>query len=168
MQANSFSWPHYHRSIYTQTHKPKKPHSRRITPLIPYFPHPVIFQTVQQKELSAVRLWSPYTHVFRAKTVGDVLKRLRIIKSCHKIRRNSQFTEVKAIQLALDIAESGKWPLLYLYWLLLGGWLQQWRQNNLQRTHLGHCTVERYCCPGREHGCKWTAQASLTDPVVTQ
>ncbi|GAB0206584.1 hypothetical protein GRJ2_003124000 [Grus japonensis] len=47
--------------------------------------------------------------------------------------------EVKAIQLALDIAEREKWPTLYLYtnsWMVanaLWGWLQQWKRNNWQR-----------------------------------
>ncbi|GAB0206701.1 hypothetical protein GRJ2_003135700 [Grus japonensis] len=51
----------------------------------------------------------------------------------------SQFVEVKAIQLALDIAEREKWPTLYLYthsWMVanaLWGWLQQWKQSNCQR-----------------------------------
>ena len=48
----------------------------------------------------------------------------------------SQFSEVKAIQLALDVAEQERWPMLYLYtdsWMVanaLWGWLQQWEQNN--------------------------------------
>ncbi|GAB0207149.1 hypothetical protein GRJ2_003180500 [Grus japonensis] len=48
---------------------------------------------------------------------------------------SSQFAEVKAIQLALDIAEREKWPMLYLYtvsWMVanaLWGWLQQWQQS---------------------------------------
>ncbi|XP_064309328.1 ribonuclease H-like [Phalacrocorax carbo] len=51
----------------------------------------------------------------------------------------SQFAEVKAIQLALDIAEWEKWPMLYLYtdsWIVantLWEWLQQWKQSNWQR-----------------------------------
>ncbi|GAB0202604.1 hypothetical protein GRJ2_002726000 [Grus japonensis] len=50
----------------------------------------------------------------------------------------SQFAEVKAIQLALDIAEREKWPMLYLCtdsWMVanaLWGWLQQWKQSNWQ------------------------------------
>ncbi|KAK4832972.1 hypothetical protein QYF61_026798 [Mycteria americana] len=50
----------------------------------------------------------------------------------------SQFAEVKAIQLALDIAEREKWMVLYLYtdtWMVanaLWGWLQQWKQSNWQ------------------------------------
>ncbi|XP_062460231.1 ribonuclease H-like [Pezoporus occidentalis] len=52
---------------------------------------------------------------------------------------SSQFAEVKAIQLALDIAEREKWPVLYLYtdsWMVanaLWGWLLQWKQSNWQR-----------------------------------
>ncbi|GAB0208430.1 hypothetical protein GRJ2_003308700 [Grus japonensis] len=52
---------------------------------------------------------------------------------------SSQFAEVKAIQLALDIAEREKWPMLDLYtdsWMVanaLWGWLQQWKQSNWQR-----------------------------------
>ncbi|KAK4806782.1 hypothetical protein QYF61_005578 [Mycteria americana] len=52
---------------------------------------------------------------------------------------SSHFAEVKAIQLALDIAEREKWPMLYLCtdsWMVanaLWGWLQQWKQNNWQR-----------------------------------
>ncbi|GAB0189110.1 mitochondrial enolase superfamily member 1 [Grus japonensis] len=51
---------------------------------------------------------------------------------------SSQFAEVKAIQLALDIAEREKWPTLYLYtdsWMVanaLWGWLQQWKRSNWQ------------------------------------
>ena len=52
---------------------------------------------------------------------------------------SSQFAEVKAIQLALDIASGEQWPVLYLYtdsWMVanaLWGWLQQWKKNNWQR-----------------------------------
>ncbi|GAB0209980.1 hypothetical protein GRJ2_003463700 [Grus japonensis] len=52
---------------------------------------------------------------------------------------SSQFAEVKAIQLALDMAEREKWPTLYLYtdsWMVanaLWGWLQQWKLSNWQR-----------------------------------
>uniref|UniRef100_A0A8B9FPQ9 ribonuclease H n=1 Tax=Amazona collaria TaxID=241587 RepID=A0A8B9FPQ9_9PSIT len=50
---------------------------------------------------------------------------------------SSQFAEVKAIQLALDIAEREKWPVLYTdSWMVanaLWGWLQQWKQSNWQR-----------------------------------
>uniref|UniRef100_A0A8B9G813 RNase H type-1 domain-containing protein n=1 Tax=Amazona collaria TaxID=241587 RepID=A0A8B9G813_9PSIT len=48
----------------------------------------------------------------------------------------SQFAEVKAIQVALDIAEREKWPGLYTdSWMVanaLWGWLQQWKQSNWQ------------------------------------
>uniref|UniRef100_A0A803YFQ3 Uncharacterized protein n=1 Tax=Meleagris gallopavo TaxID=9103 RepID=A0A803YFQ3_MELGA len=52
---------------------------------------------------------------------------------------SSQFAEVKAVQLALDVAERERWPMLYVYtdsWMVanaLRGWLQQWEQNNWQR-----------------------------------
>ncbi|GAB0204239.1 ribonuclease H-like [Grus japonensis] len=52
---------------------------------------------------------------------------------------SSQFAEMKAIQLALDIAEREKWLMLYLYtdrWMVanaLWGWLQQWKRSNWQR-----------------------------------
>ena len=45
---------------------------------------------------------------------------------------------MKAIQLALEIAEREKWPVLYLYtdsWMVanaLRGWLQQWKKTNWQ------------------------------------
>ncbi|KAK4832259.1 hypothetical protein QYF61_021611 [Mycteria americana] len=51
---------------------------------------------------------------------------------------SSQFAEVKAIQLALAIAEREKWPVLYLCtdsWMVanaLWGWLQQWKQSTWQ------------------------------------
>ena len=47
--------------------------------------------------------------------------------------------QMKAIQLALDIAEREKWLVLYLYtdsWMVanaLWGWLQQWKKGNWQR-----------------------------------
>ena len=45
---------------------------------------------------------------------------------------------MKAIQLALEIAEREKWPVLYLStdsWMVanaLWGWLQQWKKTNWQ------------------------------------
>jgi len=51
---------------------------------------------------------------------------------------SSQFAEVKAIQLALDIASRETWPVLCLYtntWMVanaLWGWLQQWKKSNWQ------------------------------------
>ena len=68
-------------------------------------------------------VWSPTRQVVEA-TEGE--------------GESSQFAEVKAIQLALEIAEREKWPVLYLYtdsWMLanaLRGWLQQWKKTNWQ------------------------------------
>ncbi|KAJ7400470.1 hypothetical protein BTVI_105274 [Pitangus sulphuratus] len=49
---------------------------------------------------------------------------------------SSQVAKLKALQLALDIAEQEKWPTLYLYtelWIVvLWGWLNQWRKANWQ------------------------------------
>ena len=50
---------------------------------------------------------------------------------------SSQFAEVKAIQLSLDVAEREGWQMLYLYTdsrmvaNALWGWLQQWEQITL-------------------------------------
>ncbi|GAB0192637.1 hypothetical protein GRJ2_001729100 [Grus japonensis] len=63
----------------------------------------------------------------------------RVAEAAEGEGESSQFAEVKAIQLALDIAEREKWPTLYLYtdsWMVanaLWGWLQQWKRNNWQR-----------------------------------
>ncbi|RMC09938.1 hypothetical protein DUI87_12725 [Hirundo rustica rustica] len=52
---------------------------------------------------------------------------------------SSQVAELKAIQLALDIAEQEKWPRLYLYtdsWMVanaLWGWLNRWKKASWQR-----------------------------------
>ncbi|RMC03326.1 hypothetical protein DUI87_20522 [Hirundo rustica rustica] len=51
---------------------------------------------------------------------------------------SSQVAKLKAIQLALDIAEREKWPRLYLYtdsWMVanaLWGWLNRWKKANWQ------------------------------------
>ena len=51
---------------------------------------------------------------------------------------SSQSAEVKTIQLAFDIADREKWPVLCLYtysWMVanvLWGWLQQWKQSTWQ------------------------------------
>ncbi|RMC21421.1 hypothetical protein DUI87_02287 [Hirundo rustica rustica] len=51
---------------------------------------------------------------------------------------SSQLAELKAVQLALDIAEREKWPKLYLYsdlWMVanaLWGWLDRWKKANWQ------------------------------------
>ncbi|GAB0209834.1 hypothetical protein GRJ2_003449100 [Grus japonensis] len=63
----------------------------------------------------------------------------RVAEAAEGEGESSQFAEVKAIQLALDIAEREKWPMLYLCtdsWMVanaLWGWLQQWKQSNWQR-----------------------------------
>ncbi|KAM6326822.1 uncharacterized protein FN964_016516 isoform 2-T2 [Alca torda] len=63
----------------------------------------------------------------------------RVAEATEGEGESSQFAEVKAIQLALDIAEREKWPILYLYtdsWMVanaLWGWLKQWKQSNWQR-----------------------------------
>ncbi|RMC20644.1 hypothetical protein DUI87_01496 [Hirundo rustica rustica] len=52
---------------------------------------------------------------------------------------SSQLAELKAVQLALYIAEREKWPKLYLYtdsWMVanaLWGWLDRWKKANWQR-----------------------------------
>ncbi|GAB0176571.1 hypothetical protein GRJ2_000122300 [Grus japonensis] len=62
----------------------------------------------------------------------------RVAEAAEGEGESSQFAEVKAIQLALAIAEQEKWPVLYLYtdsWMVantLWGWLQQWKQRNWQ------------------------------------
>ncbi|KAK4810487.1 hypothetical protein QYF61_004267 [Mycteria americana] len=62
----------------------------------------------------------------------------QVVETAEGDGESSQFAEVKAIQLALDVAEREKWPVLYLYtdsWMVanaLWGWLQQWKQNNWQ------------------------------------
>ncbi|GAB0195073.1 hypothetical protein GRJ2_001972600 [Grus japonensis] len=60
----------------------------------------------------------------------------RVAEATEGQGESRQFAEVKAIQLALDIAEREKWPTLYLYtdsWMVasaLWGWLQQWKWSN--------------------------------------
>ncbi|GAB0193865.1 hypothetical protein GRJ2_001851800 [Grus japonensis] len=62
----------------------------------------------------------------------------RVAEAAEGQGESSQFAEVKAIQLASDIAEREKWPTLYLYidsWMVanaLWGWLQQWKRSNWQ------------------------------------
>ncbi|KAK4810791.1 hypothetical protein QYF61_008763 [Mycteria americana] len=68
-------------------------------------------------------VWSPTRQVVEA-TEGE--------------GESTQFAEVKAIQLALEIAEREKWPVLYLNtdsWMVanaLWRWLQQWKKTNWQ------------------------------------
>uniref|UniRef100_A0A493TKI9 Uncharacterized protein n=1 Tax=Anas platyrhynchos platyrhynchos TaxID=8840 RepID=A0A493TKI9_ANAPP len=63
----------------------------------------------------------------------------QVVEAMEGEGESSQYAEVKAIQLALEIAEREKWPVLYLYtdsWMVanaLWGWLQQWKQDNWQR-----------------------------------
>ncbi|KAK4810463.1 hypothetical protein QYF61_004243 [Mycteria americana] len=85
---------------------------------------------------------------------------------------SSQFAEVKAIQLALDIAEREKWPVLYLYtdsWMVANALVRvvtamEAEQLAVQRqTHLGCHIVAKHCCPGREPGCKSTVEEWLSE-----
>ncbi|GAB0183349.1 hypothetical protein GRJ2_000800200 [Grus japonensis] len=61
------------------------------------------------------------------------------IEAVEEESKSSQFAKLKAIQLALDIADREKWPVLYLYtdsWMAanaLWGWLQQWKRSKWQR-----------------------------------
>lgn len=32
-----------------------------------------------------------------------------------------------------------------------------------KQAHMGHCIVERYCCPGREDGCKGISRPKSRD-----
>ncbi|PKU47308.1 hypothetical protein llap_2407 [Limosa lapponica baueri] len=63
----------------------------------------------------------------------------RVAEATEGVGESSQFAEVKAIQLALDIAEREKWPVLYLYTATrmvaqaLWGWLKPWKKSNWQR-----------------------------------
>ncbi|GAB0190980.1 hypothetical protein GRJ2_001563300 [Grus japonensis] len=62
----------------------------------------------------------------------------RVAEAAEGEGESSQFAEVKAIQLALDIAEREKWTVLYLCtdsWMVanaLWEWLQQRKQSNWQ------------------------------------
>lgn len=68
----------------------------------------------------------------------------RVIEAAEGEGESSQFAEVKAIQLALGIAEQEKWPVLYTdSWMVanaLWRWQQQWKTTNWQcrdKPHLG-------------------------------
>ncbi|RMC16019.1 hypothetical protein DUI87_08226 [Hirundo rustica rustica] len=69
-------------------------------------------------------VWSPTRQVAQATEGGS---------------GSSQLAELKAVQLALDIAEREKWPKLYLFtdsWIVanaLWGWLDKWKKTNWQR-----------------------------------
>ncbi|PKU38846.1 hypothetical protein llap_10855 [Limosa lapponica baueri] len=60
----------------------------------------------------------------------------RVVEATAGVGESSQFAEVKAIQLALDIAEREKWPVLYTDSRMaahaLWGWLKQWKKSNWQ------------------------------------
>ncbi|KAK4831366.1 hypothetical protein QYF61_017497 [Mycteria americana] len=62
----------------------------------------------------------------------------QVIETTEGEGESSQFAEMKAIQLALGIAEREKWRVLYLYtdsWMAanaLWGWLQQWKKTSWQ------------------------------------
>ena len=61
---------------------------------------------------------------------------LQVAETTEGKGESSQFTKVKAVQLALDVAEQEKWPVLYLYtdsWMVANvfwGWLQEWEQSS--------------------------------------
>ncbi|RMC12269.1 hypothetical protein DUI87_09781 [Hirundo rustica rustica] len=63
----------------------------------------------------------------------------RVAQATERQGGSRQIAELKAIQLALDIAEQEKWPRLYLYtdsWMVanaLWGWLNRWKKVNWQR-----------------------------------
>ncbi|GAB0207774.1 hypothetical protein GRJ2_003243100 [Grus japonensis] len=87
----------------------------------------------------------------------------RVAEAAEGQGESSQFAEVKAIQLAVDIAERGKWPMLYLYTDSMDGGqcpvgvvtAVEAEQLAVQRqTHLGCPIVARHCCPAREASCK--------------
>jgi len=76
---------------------------------------------------------------------------------------SNQFAEVKAIQLALDIASREKWPVLYLYtnsWMVanilrwVAAAMEEEQLAAQKQTHLGCPIVARYCCLARAVGCK--------------
>lgn len=78
---------------------------------------------------------------------------------------SSQVTELKAIQLALDIAVWEKWPTLYLYtdsWMVANAiwvWLDWWKKANWQKrnSHLGCSIVAKLPCLDREVDCESTS-----------
>lgn len=51
---------------------------------------------------------------------------------------SNQFADVRAVQLALDVAGQERWPKLYLCtdsWMVVNDlweWLKQWKQNHWQ------------------------------------
>ncbi|KAM9245449.1 ribonuclease H-like [Leptosomus discolor] len=65
-------------------------------------------------------------------------KPTQVIRATEGEGESSHFAEVKATQIALEIAEQEKWPVAYLCtdsWVVanaLWGWLQQWKRTNWQ------------------------------------
>ncbi|RMC19074.1 hypothetical protein DUI87_03678 [Hirundo rustica rustica] len=63
---------------------------------------------------------------------------LQVTQATERESGLSQLAELKAVQLALDIAEREKWAKLYLYtdlWMVanaLWGWLDRWKKANWQ------------------------------------
>ena len=61
---------------------------------------------------------------------------LQVAEATEGKGESSQFAKVKAVQLALDVAEQERWPVLYLYtdsWMVANvfwGWLQEWEQSS--------------------------------------
>ncbi|RMC06210.1 hypothetical protein DUI87_15640 [Hirundo rustica rustica] len=77
--------------------------------------------------------------MFKGKKAAVWSPTRRVAQATEGQGRSSQIAELKAIQLALDIAEREKWPRLYLYtdsWMVanaLWGWLNRWKKANWQR-----------------------------------
>ncbi|TRZ08354.1 hypothetical protein HGM15179_018750, partial [Zosterops borbonicus] len=67
-------------------------------------------------------------------SVGLTIASEKVTKATEGEGGSSQLAELKAVQLALDIAEREKWPKLYLYtdsWMVanaLWGWLKKWKK----------------------------------------
>ncbi|KAK4810724.1 hypothetical protein QYF61_007698 [Mycteria americana] len=88
----------------------------------------------------------------------------QVVETAEGEGESRQFAEVKAIQLALDIAEQEKWPVLYLYtdsWMntLLGLEKQVlWRHGTPERiesdkgTHFRNNLIDTWA---KEHGIEW-------------
>jgi len=104
---------------------PKRPHCitscQKIRKSMPFSRMGRVIVGKQRRWKAAV--WSPTQHVAET-SEGE--------------GESSHFAEVKAIQLALDIASQETWPVLYLYtdsWMVANvfwRWLQQWKKNNWQ------------------------------------
>ncbi|GAB0205792.1 hypothetical protein GRJ2_003044800 [Grus japonensis] len=85
----------------------------------------------------------------------------RVAEAAEGQGESSQFAEVKAIQLVLDIAEKVA-NTVPLYRLMDGGQcpvgvvtaVEAEQLATQRQTHLGCPILARYCCPAREAGCK--------------